>query len=133
MKNDDAQSLIPGVSAGDLAVRASVPEARFPPAEQIDDSRQVQKAFLGRNVDNVRGPFLIHARGREIAVEPVVKNRMSMIGIGGGHAEFARNTTARDLFARGFTNAAACAARDAPRPVAHNPRHPKEAHFRQSP
>lgn len=32
MKNDDAQTLIPGVSAGDLAARASVPEAGLPPA-----------------------------------------------------------------------------------------------------
>ena len=64
-----------------------------PAAEQIDDSREVQKAFIGMDVGNVSGPFLIGAGGGEITVESILKHRMRMIGVGGADAEFLVNGT----------------------------------------
>jgi len=56
-------------------------------AEQVDDAGQVEEAFIGGDVGDIGGPFLIGCGGVEFAVEPVLEYRMRMIGIGGGDAE----------------------------------------------
>jgi hypothetical protein len=58
-------------------------------AEQIDDAGQVEEAFVGGDIRDVGGPFLVRCVGGEVAVQSIRKHGMVMVGIGGGDAELA--------------------------------------------
>src|SRR5579863_9374538 len=56
-------------------------------AEQVDDHRQEQPAFLGGNVRDITSPGLVGPGRSEVTVQQVRRDRQVMLAIGGHHPE----------------------------------------------
>ena len=56
-------------------------------AEKIDDPGEVEQAFIGVDIRDIGGPFLVGSLGGEVAVESILKDGVIVIGIGGSDTE----------------------------------------------